>query len=669
MPIPKAALRVPQGAAFPEQRLKILSVDPARRRIGQADPINRHADLGLPLGGLGTGAMVWSRLGGFTRWSLKTGYYQHFREPACGFAVRAQAAGQAPWARALQPPPEDARQLGGWDWLQADRSGDYAALFPKAWRHYAPAGAPVRIACEAFSPVIPGDLDAACLPVALFRWRLTNTTDAPVSAAVMAHWANLCGWFTDERDARPVRRGGGAFNAAVALEADAGVVFDRLRRGPALREGEGQFALLARAGAGQRLSHAAMVNGLGDGAAVWQAFSTDGAIADTGAPWIADAGFRVEDNALAMGAVCLAADLAPGESRDFPFALAWDFPVVEFGLGGRFHRAYTAAWGGAGGAAAAMAAHALARADDWSAAIDRWHESVAADLGAAPWQAGYALNELYFMSDGCTVLSAPDASGHAHFGLLECPDYPYYNTLDLWVYASEAVLRHWPGLERLVLDDYARTLTHQDGRLRKALHGERRFACKRAGYLPHDLGAPEEAPFDLVNSYTLQDSTRWKDLNSQFVLALWRAGLMLGRDWLRGHYEAAQAAIAALVPFDRDGDGLIENDGFPDQTFDNIPMRGASSYCGGLWLAALSAGAALADACGDKVNARTWRAMLESGRAAFDEKLWAGTHYRVDTDGPMQGALFLEQLFGPFLARRYGLGDIVPETRACTALA
>ncbi|GAB4149933.1 MAG: GH116 family glycosyl hydrolase [Sphingomonadales bacterium] len=668
MPLPAAALRIAANTIFAPQRVKQVSVDPARRGAVDADAINAMADLGMPLGGIGTGAMVWSRFGGFTRWSLKAGYYKHFREPACGFAVRVQAADGAIKASALQPPPDDARQLSAWTWADRSLAADYAALFPKSWRDYAPSDWPISFSCEAFSPLIPGNLQASSLPVALFCWRVRNDSDQPLTVSLLAHWANLCGWFHDHADAAPKRRAAGAFNQAVAQGQAQGIIFDRLRRGETLEEGDGQFALMALAGDGQSLSRAVMLDGRGDGAALWRAFHDRGDIDIAAEPWIADAGFRAEEPALPMGALCLTADLAPGQSQDFVFALSWDLPRIRFGLGKNLERAHTAQWSNEGKAAAAMAAHALDHRTTWSKAIDAWHDSAMRDFGPAPWQAGFALNELYFIIDGCTVLTAPDVSGQQHFGLLECPDYPYYNTLDLWVYASESVLHHWPQLEALVLADYARAAPQDDARQRKALYSDARMAWRRAGYLPHDLGAPEESPFDLVNSYTLQDSTHWKDLNSQFVLALWRAGTKLGQAWLRPHYGAARLALEALAPFDRDGDGLIENDGFPDQTFDNIPMRGPSSYCGGLWLAALAAGARMAAAHGEQADAERWTEMLTRGRQAFDDKLWAGDHYRVDTDGPMGDALFLEQLFGPFLARRYGLGDLLPPQRARAAL-
>jgi hypothetical protein len=44
-----------------------------------------------------------------------------------------------------------------------------------------------------------------------------------------------------------------------------------------------------------------------------------------------------------------------------------------------------------------------------------------------------------------------------------------------------------------------------------------------------------------------------------------------------------------VAAYDRDNDGLIENDGFPDQTYDIWTVTGPSAYTGGLWVAALAA--------------------------------------------------------------------------------
>jgi len=58
--------------------------------------------------------------------------------------------------------------------------------------------------------------------------------------------------------------------------------------------------------------------------------------------------------------------------------------------------------------------------------------------------------------------------------------------------------------------------------------------------------------------------------------------------------------MAYMDQFDKDKDGMIENEGFPDQTYDTWSVSGVSAYCGGLWVAALQAASAMAREVGDK---------------------------------------------------------------------
>ncbi|XWS35116.1 hypothetical protein CRYUN_Cryun21dG0098600 [Craigia yunnanensis] len=65
-------------------------------------------------------------------------------------------------------------------------------------------------------------------------------------------------------------------------------------------------------------------------------------------------------------------------------------------------------------------------------------------------------------------------------------------------------------------------------------------------------------------------------------------------------WPAVRTVMEYMEQFDRNDDGLIENDGFPDQTYDAWTVHGISVYCGCLWLAALQAAvAAMAQHLGD----------------------------------------------------------------------
>ncbi len=619
---------------------------------------------GVPLGGLGTGTITRASDGRFSRWTLKAGGVQAFDMPANGFLLRVARAGAAPVARALQPQPDSA-EMSAFDF--EGEAPDWDGLFPLAWHRHASLD-DIRAEAVSFSPVIAGDVDTASLPVGVFRWRLTNGAATPADVSLAFSFANLNGWFDEATEGRPKRVAAGCFNAPLDGADAYGVTLDRVRAGAG--EGTGQWAISMEAGAGAEMSRTLAFDAQGNGAALWDGFLSTGQAPDLGPSWRTESGFRETAPAHPAGMVCAKLRLDPGEVREVTATLVWDLPVIRFGQGRRWHRAYTDAWGRDGQNAAALAAHGLREASDWLRQIEMWQAAQMETLGDAPHRAGLAINEGYFLTEGLSILtSAKDSpDGKRHFGLIECHDYALYNTLDLWIYAAEGVARWFPELAASVADDFAAQTLADDQTPRMHRWEGTLMPLNPAGSCPHDLGGPGEDPFVVPNSYTYRDATLWKDLNCDLVLCLYREGRAMGADWRRARFPAVVAAIDHLQRYDADGDGLIENDGTPDQTFDNLPMKGPSSYCGGLWIAALLAGARLADEAGDTVRARAWADQAGRAREAFVARLWTGDWFRVDTEGAFSQALFIEQLLGPFLARRLGLGEIVPEEMARRAL-
>jgi non-lysosomal glucosylceramidase len=130
-----------------------------------------------------------------------------------------------------------------------------------------------------------------------------------------------------------------------------------------------------------------------------------------------------------------------------------------------------------------------------------------------------------------------------------------------------------------------------------------------------------------------------------------------------------EAALGYAAQFDRDGDGLIENEGEPDQTFDTWPVSGPSAYTGGLWLASLSAAAALADLLGETELAGQYRATLARGTAAYQQTLWNGQYFNYDSSRSRHNdSIMADQLAGPWYARACGLPDIVEPAQVRSAL-
>jgi non-lysosomal glucosylceramidase len=266
----------------------------------------------------------------------------------------------------------------------------------------------------------------------------------------------------------------------------------------------------------------------------------------------------------------------------------------------------------------------------------------------------------------------PEPSDVGRFAMLECVDYPFYDTVDVDFYASFALLELFPQLELRGIRDLAATIPADDPAV-VTIHASGREAPRKvAGTVPHDVGGPADDPFQRPNLYRFQDVNGWKDLGPKFVLQAWRDSLAAGPDGdalIRELFPTVDAVLRRLGDADLDGDGLPEHDGLPDQTYDTWPMRGPSAYGGSLWLAAVAAAEAMARRLGDERAERHWAGWFERAQIAFDRRLWRGRYYAYDDgDGPSSDSIMADQLCGQWYADVTGLGDLVPADRVDAAL-
>ncbi|HSL77482.1 MAG TPA: non-lysosomal glucosylceramidase [Candidatus Limnocylindrales bacterium] len=619
---------------------------------------------GVPIGGLGTGSIGRTFRGDVARWHLDVGRHRFEPVLADGFSLfvgRPDGSSQAT-VLAVRPPSAD---LPGWGWQLPVGGGEYHALFPRAWQTFEPDVVGVRVVGEQLSPVIAGDLERSALPVGVFEWWIDNAGDQPLTVGIMATFADPPGG-PDHGDAsrRP--------HVTRSVAGVDGIVFgDPGDSAPtALR---GTLALAAAATDGWELSTAGSFDPRTD-TDLWTDFATDGRL-ELAPPARADSPTAGPGG----GAVAATTTLLPGERRSIRFAIAWDLPMVEFGAGRRWWKRYTRTWGRAGDRAWDIAVEALAEARVWRAAIEAWQAPILADAGRPAWYKAALFNELYFLVDGGTFWEAgevggndPDPGDAGRFGLLECVDYPFYDTVDVDFYASFALLELFPELELRGIRDLAATIPLDDPTVVTIQASGRDAPRKRGGTVPHDVGGPADDPFRRPNWYRFQDVNDWKDLGPKFVLQAWRDALAAGphRDTMvRELFPIVDAVLRRLAAADRDGDGLPEHDGVPDQTYDTWPMRGPSAYGGSLWLAALAAAEAMARSLGDAQAEAHWAGWFERAQVAFDRRLWRGGYYAYDDgDAASSDSIMADQLCGQWYADVTGLGDLVPAERVDAAL-
>jgi len=191
------------------------------------------------------------------------------------------------------------------------------------------------------------------------------------------------------------------------------------------------------------------------------------------------------------------------------------------------------------------------------------------------------------------------------------------------------------------------------------------------GMAPHDIGSPGGDPWYTINSYTVQDVNRWKDLNSKLILQIYRDYVATqDKAFLNEMLPVVLSAFKNLKKYDKDGDGVIENEGFPDQTYDAWSVRGIGAYCGGLWLACVAATRAILIATNgpeDEISSLT--DTFNKGKLAYKNALWNGRYFNYDNSRSKNSSTIMsDQLAGQWYARACGLEDIVEEEIANDAL-
>jgi non-lysosomal glucosylceramidase len=665
---------------------------------------------GMPLGGFGAGCIGRAPDGSFNLWHLDGGEHWFGTLPDCQFALyEHDGSGSRAHALAVKPErdasrPDAGEPLSSWSWYPSstpERStGRYEARYPISRTTYSGVYA-AEVSCEAFSPILPGDYRRTSYPVAVFRWRLANPTDRPLDLSLLLSWRNTTGWFTNtdpsasvhfRDDGSPehnyvpaIGRSRGQSNRWLEQPGLKGVLLDGERGNP-VAEGQGQWCIavpdegvLGRTGAAAlAIQRCSRWNPAGDGSELWSRFAADGSIPDS------NNDRRGSDDDPASAAIAVKLTLQPGESLEIPVVISWDLPVTAFASGTQARRRYTDFFGANGDNAAAIAAEALREWPQWREQIDAWQRPVV-ERTDLPEQLRMALfNELYDLASGGSLWTASSAADPVgRFGVLECLDYAWYESLDVRLYGSFALLQLWPELDKSVLRSFARAIPASDATPRPIgwyfTQGKGRVeaARKLTGATPHDLGAPNERPWDATNYTAYQDCNLWKDLASDFVLQVWRTFRLApsGEDlrFLADCWPAAVTALRYLKTFDANGDGLPDNGGAPDQTFDDWPLKGVSAYCGALWIAALEAALAMGQrlqlelGLDTSSEQREFGGWLEQSRANFDRLLWNGEYYEIDAESGTP-VVMADQLCGDFYARLLGLPPVVADERSRSAL-
>jgi non-lysosomal glucosylceramidase len=642
---------------------------------------------GMPLGGFGAGCFSRSPRGDFNLWHLDAGEHICRSLDSCQFSVFEQPEGGEAQAYAMSTKPPEDGSLDSWLWYPSEK-GTYHALYPRSWYEYEGVFKSELI-CEQFSPIWAKNYQESSYPLALFQWTAHNPTDKPITISIMLTWQNIVGWFTNaikspevqiRDDGSPIYQyqprwgdSTGNYNQWIQDGFRVGCLFNRIQPHEELQQGEGQFCIASILNPSLEVFYQTRWHPKGDGLEVWDDFARNGSLSDKQDETPAEPGEQI------AGAIAVRFTLRPGKTRKIPFVIAWDLPITEFAPDVTYYRRYTDFFGRNGQNAWSMVRTALKHGEMWTDKIEQWQTPIIKRPDYPNWLKMALFNELYLLTQGGTLWTAATENDPVgQFAVLECLDYRWYESLDVRLYGSFALARLWPRLDKAILEAFARAIPQEDESIRVIGYNQAKAKRKRMGATPHDLGAPNEHPWEKTNYTSYQDCNLQKDLSSDFVLQVYRDFLLTDKqdtDFLWECWPSITQTLEYLKTFDLDDDGIPENGGAPDQTFDDWRLEGISAYCGGLWIAALEAALAIGKILlanppmnpqlqpadypeGVEITLESYQNWLTQSRSIYHSLLWNGQYYRLDSKSNSQ-IVMADQLSGQFYAQLLQLPDVV----------
>ncbi|CAO2829899.1 unnamed protein product [Amaranthus hypochondriacus] len=690
------------------------------------------SDHGVPLGGIGAGSIGRSYKGEFQRWQVFPGSCEDKPVLANQFSVFISRPNGEKYSSVLCPQnPEmlketTAKGIGTWDWNLKGSNSSYYALYPRSWTVYDGEPDPaLSIVCRQLSPIIPHNYKESSYPVAVFTFTLSNFGNTAADVSLLFTWANSVGGNSGST--------GNHYNSKITMKDGIRGVVLHHRTADGRPPVSFAIAAENKDGVHISECPCFVISGDSEGITaedMWQEVKQHGSFDNLDCP---ETSSPSKPSSCIGAAVAASVQVPSGSTRVVTFSLSWDCPKAKFFRGRTYHRRYTKFYGTSGNAAADIAHDAIRDQKHWESQIEAWQKPILEDKRFPEWYPVTLFNELYYLNAGGTVWtdgSPPlkstrtigelgveqlntisttnvstqngtaveilqkltsileqvhkTAKSNSAFGpnlLLEGEEnigqflyyegieYHMWNTYDVHFYASFALVMLFPKLELSIQRDFAAAVLMHDPSKRKLLMDGKWASRKFLGAVPHDIGLSD--PWFEVNAYSLHNTDRWKDLNPKFVLQVYRDVVATGdKKFAQAVWPSVYVAMAYMDQFDKDGDGMIENDGFPDQTYDTWSVSGVSAYCGGLWVAALEAASALAGEVGDKGSQDYFWFKFQKAKAVYQKSLWNGTYFNYDNSGGSNSAsIQADQLAGQWYARACGLAPIVDEEKAKCALA
>jgi uncharacterized protein (DUF608 family) len=633
-----AATQIPYPRIFEGRQLKMIS---------------------FPLGGVAAGSLGLGGRGQLRDWEMFNRPNQGF-SPSYAFpAIWVQSGNSKPIVHVLEsrilPPYQGESGLGANNCPGLTRleTAKFTGEYPLAHIDFEDRRLPVKVSLDAFSPFIPHDPDDSGLPVAILRYRVTNSgfTTAKVGIAFSIDNPVIASTGENGQDKRL-----NEYHAERSLEG-------LLMSNPGLPSDHpmhGSFALAAMPEERTKVTH---WRGWPKGPwwnsplLFWDAFSAEGQL-------------EPEPNPRnTVGAVCQQATIAPGQSANLTFLLAWHFPNrtpewcgwaappgKEKTLIGNFYTTrFKDAWD--------AARYTASNLEQLEARTRLFAKAFRESTVPAVAKEAASANLSTLASTTC--FRTADGGFHGFEGSYDTLGCCYGNCTHVWNYETATAF---------LFPSFARSL-------RKASFGyslDDQGAMRARQVLPDGVTRDGIVAADGQMGQIMHAYLDWKlSGDKQWLQTMWpHIRKAMAFAWVQGGWDPSKSGVMS---------------GVQNNTYD-VAFFGPNPLCGIYYLGALRAAEEMARSLGDNSSAMEYRRIFESGSRWTDSNLFNGEFYiqeikgfrpdqiapvllaatdKTTTENPQyqmgKGSL-IDQLLGQYLSHVTNLGPLVSPAHAHTTL-
>jgi len=642
-------------------------------------------NIGVPVGGFGTGNVLIGGRGDIRSLEIFNRSNMNGEPPYMTFfSIWLKEVDKPASARILEGKiPEDysgsagasRKQLSG---LPRFDKISFTCKYPLININLKDENVPLEIEMESYNPFIPLNIDDSSLPVAVFTWRLKNTSSNPVKGSIAFNMGNPL-----RNSHNGVVSHEGAKNSFYEREEIKGVLFEN----DASPESHwtGNCLLSTDYTNADVQSHWYAGAWWDDANLFWEDFAEDGRLDEQkesivweGSDWYGS------NSQTIVGSVVAEIDLDPGESTEVPFYFTWYIPnrlfeaSMAFGnrdvLRAPAKNFYSTKFSSSRDVLDAY----LSKKEDLYVNTRKYTDALFNSTMPVYAIDAMAANTASLKTN--LLLRTEEGWVHGFEGVLESSGCCAGNCEHVWNY-EQTMAALFPSMERKVRESSFLHDTFENG-----------FQCFRSVFPLSDNWFRSVAP-DAQMGNIVRVYREWKySGDSEWLKKLWpkvKAALEFawkGSGKMEGKYAWQNQAI---IPWDPNKEGVIR--GRQHNTYD-IDFFGPNMMTGSCYLAALKACSEMAEVMGEPEKAREYLSLYNSGRETYEGLLWNGSYFKQhvevidgitvpdrlksppDENGTIwpkyqygDGCLS-DQLLGQYLAFNAGMGYVLDESMVNSAL-